>query len=71
MENEDKTPMMKAIETVSIYSGYKKVFAQVCNLPVMLEALANKADPNWISTENEDKTPIMKALETVSIYSGV
>ena len=33
----------------------------------MLEALANKADPNWISTENEDKTPIMKAIETVFI----
>ena len=41
--------------------------AQARNLPVMLEAFANKADPNWISTENEDKTPIMKAIETVSI----
>ena len=70
-ENEDKTPIMKALETVSIYSGYKKVSAQAHNLRVMLGALANKADPNWISMENEDKTPIMKAIETVSIYSGV
>ena len=62
--------MMKALETVSIYSGYKKVSAQAHNLPVMLEALANKADPNWISMENEDKTPIIIAIETVSIYSG-
>ena len=39
--------------------------AQARNLPVMLEALANSADPNWVCGENDDKTPIMKAIETV------
>lgn len=41
--------------------------AQARNLPVMLEALANSADPNWVCGDNEDKTPIMKAIETGSL----
>ena len=36
------------------------------NLPVMLEALAHGADPNWVSGDDDSKTPIMKAVETVS-----
>ena len=45
--------------------------AQARNLPVMLEALANRADPNWVSVDNEDKTPIMKAIETVGCHSSL
>jgi Arf-GAP/coiled-coil/ANK repeat/PH domain-containing protein len=37
------------------------------NLPVMLEALSNKADPNWVNLEDEGKTPIMKAIQTGSL----
>ena len=40
--------------------------AEARNLPVMSEALANGADPNWVHADEEDKTPIMKAVETVS-----
>lgn len=36
------------------------------NLPVMLEALANKANPNWTNAEDDSKTPLMKAVESVS-----
>ena len=42
--------------------------AEARNLPVMLEALANGADPNWVNADDEDKTPIMKAVETVSCF---
>lgn len=35
------------------------------NLPVMLEALSNRADPNWVNMEDEGKTPIMRAVQTV------
>ena len=38
---------------------------QARNLPVMLEALANRADPNWVNQEEEGKTPLMKAVDTV------
>uniref|UniRef100_A0A2C9KZY6 Arf-GAP with coiled-coil, ANK repeat and PH domain-containing protein 2 n=1 Tax=Biomphalaria glabrata TaxID=6526 RepID=A0A2C9KZY6_BIOGL len=37
------------------------------NLPVMLEALANSADPNWVNLEEDGKTPIMKAVQTGSL----
>lgn len=40
--------------------------AQARNLPVMLEALAHGADPNWVNEEDEGKTPLIKAVETVS-----
>lgn len=40
--------------------------AQARNLPVMLEALANKADPNWVNQDEEGMTPLMKAVDTVS-----
>lgn len=36
------------------------------NLPVMVEALSNRADPNWVNMEEDGKTPIMKAVQTVS-----
>jgi Arf-GAP/coiled-coil/ANK repeat/PH domain-containing protein len=39
--------------------------AQARNLTVMLEALANGADPNWVNEEEEGRTPLMKAVETV------
>ena len=39
--------------------------AEARNLPVMSEALANGANPNWVNNEDNDKTPIMKAIETV------
>ena len=39
--------------------------AQARNLTVMLEALANGADPNWVNDEEEGRTPLMKAVETV------
>ena len=35
------------------------------NLPVMLQALANKADPNWVNLEDGGRTPIMRAVVTV------
>ncbi|XP_061163499.1 arf-GAP with coiled-coil, ANK repeat and PH domain-containing protein 2-like isoform X2 [Saccostrea echinata] len=44
---------------------YKAVQAR--NLPVMLEALANKADPNWVNQDEEGKTPLMKAVDTGSL----
>ncbi|KAH9513503.1 Arf-GAP with coiled-coil, ANK repeat and PH domain-containing protein 2 [Bulinus truncatus] len=37
------------------------------NLPVMLEALANRGDPNWVNLEEDGKTPIMKAVQTGSL----
>lgn len=37
------------------------------NLPVMLEALSNKADPNWVNLEEDGKTPIMRAVQTGSL----
>lgn len=40
--------------------------AQARNLPVMLEALANKADPNWVNQDDKGMTPLMKAVDTVS-----
>ena len=74
--SEEDTVSVTSWEDMSTLDPNMLLFkaAQARNLPVMLEALANKADPNWISTENEDKTPIMKAIETVSIiqvYKGV
>ena len=71
--SEEDTVSVTSWEDMSTLDPNMLLFkaAQARNLPVMLEALANKADPNWISTENVDKTPIMKAIETVSIYSGV
>ena len=41
--------------------------AQSRNLAVMLEALANGAETNWVNIQEEDKTPLMKAVETVSV----
>ncbi|KAK3583409.1 hypothetical protein CHS0354_040376 [Potamilus streckersoni] len=41
--------------------------AQARNLPVMLEALANGALPNWVNEEDEGKTPLMKAVDTGSM----
>ncbi|XP_052821370.1 arf-GAP with coiled-coil, ANK repeat and PH domain-containing protein 2-like isoform X2 [Mya arenaria] len=41
--------------------------AQARNVPVMLEALANGADINWVCTKDGDKTPLMKAVETGSL----
>lgn len=41
--------------------------AEARNLPVMLEALANGGDPNWVNPDDNDKTPIMKAVETGSL----
>ncbi|XP_025083083.1 arf-GAP with coiled-coil, ANK repeat and PH domain-containing protein 2-like isoform X3 [Pomacea canaliculata] len=41
--------------------------AEARNLPVMLEALSNGADPNWVNPDDNDKTPIMKAVETGSL----
>ncbi|KAJ8320218.1 hypothetical protein KUTeg_001805 [Tegillarca granosa] len=43
---------------------------QARNLPVMLEALANGADPNWVNEDEEGKTPIMKAVETGSLSAS-
>ncbi|XP_022340712.2 arf-GAP with coiled-coil, ANK repeat and PH domain-containing protein 2-like isoform X1 [Crassostrea virginica] len=40
---------------------------QARNLPVMLEALANRADPNWVNQEEEGRTPLMKAVDTGSL----
>ncbi|GFR62463.1 ARF-GAP with coiled-coil, ANK repeat and PH domain-containing protein 2 [Elysia marginata] len=37
------------------------------NLPVMLQALANKADPNWVNLEDGGRTPIMRAIVTGSM----
>jgi len=42
--------------------------AQVRNVPVMLEALANGADINWTCAQDGDRTPLMKAIETVSVH---
>jgi hypothetical protein len=39
--------------------------SELANLTVMLEALANGADPNWVNEEEEGRTPLMKAVETV------
>lgn len=41
--------------------------AQARNLPVMLEALANKADPNWVNQDDKGMTPLMKAVDTGSL----
>ncbi|XP_052284060.1 arf-GAP with coiled-coil, ANK repeat and PH domain-containing protein 2-like isoform X3 [Dreissena polymorpha] len=41
--------------------------AQARNVAVMLEALANGADTNWVNTREDDKTPIMKTVETGSL----
>ncbi|KAL8597684.1 hypothetical protein ACOMHN_012651 [Nucella lapillus] len=41
--------------------------AEARNLPVMSEALANGADPNWVNPDDGLKTPIMKAVETGSL----
>ncbi|XP_070207244.1 arf-GAP with coiled-coil, ANK repeat and PH domain-containing protein 2-like isoform X2 [Littorina saxatilis] len=41
--------------------------AEARNLPVMSEALANGADPNWVNPDDDEKTPIMKAVETGSL----
>ena len=43
--------------------------AQARNLTVMLEALANGADPNWVNEEDEGRTPLMKAVETVCVLT--
>ncbi|KAK3738015.1 hypothetical protein RRG08_066816 [Elysia crispata] len=37
------------------------------NLPVMLQALANKADPNWVNLDDGGRTPIMRAVITGSM----
>lgn len=39
---------------------------QARNLPVMLEALAQGANPNWANPEEDSKTPLIKAAESVS-----
>ncbi|XP_060603418.1 arf-GAP with coiled-coil, ANK repeat and PH domain-containing protein 2-like isoform X2 [Ruditapes philippinarum] len=44
---------------------YKAAHAR--NLAVMLEAIANGADTNWVNTQEDDKTPLMKAIETGSL----
>lgn len=41
--------------------------AEARNLPVMSEALANRADPNWVNVEEDNKTPLMKSVETGSV----
>ncbi|XP_053378624.1 arf-GAP with coiled-coil, ANK repeat and PH domain-containing protein 2-like [Mercenaria mercenaria] len=41
--------------------------AQARNLAVMLEAIANGAETNWVNTQEDDKTPLMKAIETGSL----
>ena len=40
--------------------------AQARNLPVMLEALAQGANPNWHNPEEQGKTPLIMAIESVS-----
>ncbi|CAG2231728.1 ACAP [Mytilus edulis] len=45
--------------------------AQARNLTVMLEALANGADPNWVNEEEEGRTPLMKAVETDPLQIAV
>ena len=40
--------------------------AQARNLPVMLEALALGADPNWRNPDNHDTTPLITAVGSVS-----
>lgn len=42
--------------------------SQARNLAVMLEALANGADTNWVCAQEDNRTPIMKAVETVSFF---
>ncbi|RUS76306.1 hypothetical protein EGW08_015930 [Elysia chlorotica] len=37
------------------------------NLPVMLQALANRADPNWVNLDDGGRTPIMRAVVTGSM----
>lgn len=47
------------------------VVAQARNLAVMLEALAQGANPNWTNDDDEGKTPLIKATESVSdVTSG-
>ncbi len=45
--------------------------AEARNLPVMLEAMAIGANPNWINEEDDGKTPLIKAVESVSITQTI
>lgn len=40
--------------------------AEAKNIPVMLQALANKADINWRNVADQSKTSLIKAVESVS-----
>jgi len=45
--------------------------ARARNLPVMREALALGADPNWQNEEEHHQTPLMKAIASVSVTRNV
>ena len=47
---------------------YKAAYAR--NLPVMLEALAQGANANWVNEDDDGKMPIMRAVESVSTRGG-
>jgi Arf-GAP/coiled-coil/ANK repeat/PH domain-containing protein len=42
--------------------------ADVRNLPVMLEAVANGAKCNWVNENDDGKTPLIMAVRSVSIF---
>ena len=41
--------------------------ADARNIPILLQALANKADINWKNSADSNKTSLIKAVESVSI----
>lgn len=69
-DTEEDTKSTTSWEDMSTLDPNMLLFkaAQARNLAVMLEALANGADSNWVNLQEDDKTPIMKAIETVSCY---
>ncbi|KAL5013373.1 hypothetical protein ScPMuIL_007643 [Solemya velum] len=68
-ETEEETKSTTSWEDMSKLDPNMLLYkaAQARNLPVMLEALANGADPNWVNSDEEKKTPLMKAVETGSL----
>ncbi|KAL4221052.1 ArfGAP with coiled-coil [Mactra antiquata] len=66
---EEDTKSTTSWEDMSMLDPNMLLFkaAQARNLAVMLEALANGAESNWVNTQEDDKTPLMKAIETGSL----
>lgn len=73
MEEGDDTQSTTSWEDMSKLDPNMLLFkaAQARNLTVMLEALANGANPNWVNEDEEGRTPLMKAVETVGYVLNI